>query len=225
MFVQTNNSRFIQLFRACCRTFCLTLLAVVQIAFVSGCAVTPKYPPQLAAFASGEEKLTSCPRIVGCYADKGEALTVEGQSAGEVSLSQLLCGDYPACAAADTVTVLEPEPDVIEIQFSKQGQSFTALRFSKYTWVKAWNCDSRVLGRPYYCSKGFMIIERGSEQHMDPILASGYVVGKDCILRKAVDGSLIVLQKESSMGIFLLFPVPLPSSHTWCRFPPIGDDF
>ena len=53
----------------------------------------------------------SRPVIAGRYTDKGEAFTVNGQSVGQVSITQLLFGD----AAADTVTVLEPELDMIKI--------------------------------------------------------------------------------------------------------------
>jgi len=221
---QTNSSRFNQIFRAYYRGLCLTLLAVAQIAFVSGCAVTPKYPSRLPAFTPGEEKLTSCPIIAGRYADKGEAFTVEGQSIGEVSLSKLLYGDNPAWASADIVRVLEPEPDVIEIQCFKQGQSLAAHRFSKYTWAKGWNWDSRVLGQPYYCVKGFVELGSGTESHTGAPALGMYVTEKGFLWRKAVDGSLIALQNESILGIAVIVPFRVRRC-TWCRFTPLGDDF
>ena len=163
----------------------------------------------------------SCPRIAGRYADKGEAFTVKGQSVGQVSLSQLLLGADPAFAGADTVTVVEPESDVIEIQVFKQGQSVTARRFSQYAWRKAWNWHSSKYGQPYYCAKGFLEIDREGE-HGGASGLGGYAAGKDCLLRKAVDGSLIVLQREETMGIVLIVPF-YARRDIWCRFPPIDD--
>ena len=165
----------------------------------------------------------SCPRIVGRYLDKGEVFTVKGESLGEVSLSKLLSGVDPTDASADTVTVLEPEPDVIEIQFFKQGQPLAGLRFSRYTWAKGWHWDNRVLGQPYYCAKGFVELGNGTASHGGAQGLGLYVAGKGCRWRKAVDGSLIALQDESVSGIAVIVPLRMRRC-TWCRFPPIGDD-
>jgi len=119
-------------------------------------------PSQIPAFAPGDEQLTSCPIIVGRYADKGEAFTEKGGSVGQVSLFQLLFGDDSTYASANAVMVLEPEPDVINIQFFKDRQSLTARRFSKYIWRKGWNWDHSVYGQPYYFVNGFLQIDSGA---------------------------------------------------------------
>lgn len=219
--IKKINGRLSTLSSLCFRVLCLFLLALAQILFVCGCAVTTgmERPSQIPAFAPGEEKLMSCPRITGRYADKGEAFTVKGQSVGQVSLFQLLFGNDPACAAADAVTVLEPELDVIDIHFFKEGQPLATRRFSKYTWEKGWNWDHRVLGQPYYCVNGFLEIDRGAEHHGAQGLGM-FVAGKSCLLRKAVDGSLIVLQRESALGIVVIVPFAARQD-IWCRFPPI----
>jgi hypothetical protein len=207
-----------------CRVLCLVLLVLAQILFICGCAVTTRMerPSQIPAFAPGDEKLMSCPRIAGRYMDKGEAFTVKGQSVGQVSLSQLLFGDNPAYAAADAVTMLEPESDVIDIHFFKEGQSLAVQRFSKYTWGKGWNWDHRVYSQPYYCVNGFLQIDRGAEHHGAQGLGM-FVAGKGCLLRKAVDGSLIVLQRENSLGIVVIVPFGAKQD-IWCHFSSISDD-
>ena len=185
----------------CCRILCLFLLALTQTLFVCSCAVTTGMarPSHIPAFVPGDEQLMSCPRIAGRYADKGEASTVKGGSVGQVSLSQLLFGDDPSNASADDVTVLEPEPDVIEIQFLKDRQSLTSRRFSKYTWGKGWNWDHRVYGQPYYCVNGFLQVDSRAEHHGAQGIGM-FVEGKSYLLRKAVDQSLIVLQKERALS-------------------------
>ena len=111
MFTQNNTSRLTALFTPCCCVLYIVLLALSQILFVCGCSAISKRPFQIPASAPGDEKLMSRPVIAGRYTDKGEAFTVNEQSVGQVSISQLLFGD----AAADTVTVLEPELDMIKI--------------------------------------------------------------------------------------------------------------
>jgi hypothetical protein len=201
---------------------------LTQILLVCGCAVTPKRPSQIPAFAAGDEKLMPSHRIVGRYADKGEAFTDKGKSLEQASLSQLLFGSDPVYAEADTVNVVEPESDVIDFQFSQKGQSVTTRRISKYTWSKATggrgifaNWDSSKYGQPYYVVKGFIDIAI-SESHGGASGVGMYVAGTDCLLRKGIDGSLIVLQKESGFAVVVI--VPVGGSHcTWYRFPPIAD--
>jgi hypothetical protein len=178
-------------------------------------------PSQIPAYAPGDEQVMSCPRIVGRFADKGEAFTVKGGNVGQASLSQLLFGDDPANATTDDVTVLETEPDVIEIQFFKDRQSLTSRRLSKYTWAKGWNWNHSVYGQPYYCVNGFLQIDRGAEHHGAQGIGI-FVEGKSYLLRKAVDQSLIVLQRESAFGIAVIMPFGAKQD-IWFRFPPIED--
>jgi hypothetical protein len=250
MFTQTNNPKFTAPFSPRRRAFYSVLFALAQILLVCGCAVIPKHPEQIPAFAPGDGKFGSAPKIAGHYANKGEAFTVKGESLGQVLLSRLLFIDQPASpaqasygrtadkvkallgdnstSAADSVTVLEPEPDMVELQFFKQGQSVATRRFSKYTWNRAtggWgifaNWDSSTLGQPYYEVKGFMDIGI-SESHGGVPGVGMYVSGMDCLLKKGVDGSLIVLQRESGFGAFVIVPV-WNRRDMWGRFPPIED--
>jgi hypothetical protein len=125
-------------------------------------------------------------------------------------------------AAADTVTVLEPELDMIEIQLFKHGQLVALRRFSKYTWRKAWTWDSSKLGQPYYGVKGFLEIDRGVK-HGGASGLGMYATGTDCLLRKAVDGSLIVLQRKTALGAVVIVPFATRQD-IWCHFPPVIED-
>ena len=207
--LRARNSRFTALFTAGRHTSWRVML-LVPILLVCGCSITPKRPSQIPAFASGDEQLMSCPRIVGRYANTGEAYTVNGERMGQVSLSCLLFGADPDCVGAAAVTVEEPEADVIEFQVFNRGQVAAMRLFGKITWWGKW--DSRRCSQPYKCAKGFLLIERGSE-HNDLLELGVYAAGKDCLLRKGVDGSLIVLQKAD---------LPFSASgDLWYRFPPI----
>jgi len=161
---------------------------------------------------------------MGRYSDSGQAFTNQGISAGQMSLSKLLFGSDQACVEADSVNVVEPEPEVIDFQFCKDGQPVATRRVSKYTWKRATgghgvfeNWDSSKYGQPYYSVKGFLDIPI-KESHDGP----GIYFGTDYLLRKAIDGSLIVVQKDSGFGVVVA--VPVWGSHcTWYRFPPIAD--
>jgi len=204
------------------------LLISLLAAGLCGCAITPKRPPQIPAFAAADEKFGSCPKIMGRYSDSGQAFTNQGISAGQMSLSKLLFGSDLACVEADSVNVVEPEPEMIDFQFCKDGQPVATRRVSKYTWNRATggygvfeNWDSSKYGQPYYSVKGFMDIPI-KESHGGAAGVGMYVSGTDCLLRKGIDGSLVVVQKDSGFGVVVI--VPFWSSHcTWYRFPPIAD--
>ncbi len=213
---------------------------LVLIFLVCGCAAISRHPAQIPAFVSGNEQYGVAPKISGSYTNKGEAFTVEGKSLGTVLLSRLLLvdvprasswqggvsnkvsalyGDDPARPAADSVTVLEPEPDVFEMQFSSHGQSVATRRFSKYT--SQWTWDSAKLGQPYNAVEGFVNITT-REEHGGASGYSGgggmYQEGEECFLRKAVDGSLIVLHRAQGFGLLLIVPFG-GREDFWCRFP------
>ena len=221
MFAQSNKAKFPTLFTARHRTLCLCSFTLAQILLVCGCNLVPKQrPPQIPAFVPGDEKLSSVPRIAGRYADKGEAFTKKGKSVGQVSLSGLLFGSDPAYAEADVVNIVESEPDTIVIQVLKKGQSVAQRRLSKYTGQ--WSWDSSKLGQPYCGHHGFLLVQISVKRYdgsLGPV--SGGSEGVSCLLRKAVDGSLIVLQREAGT-VFVIVPL-IWSNNTWYRFPPIAD--
>ena len=226
MHAQSGNSRLTACFRLGGRALCLILL-FMRFLFVCGCAVAPKPPSQIPAFAAGDENLMSCPKIVGRYADKGEAFTDNGRSLGRVFLSRLLFGSNPVSTEADTVNVVEAQPDVIDFQFSKKGRLVATRRISQYTWSRATggrgifaNWSHSNYGQPYHAVKGFIDIGT-SESHGGASGVGMYVAGTDCLLRKGIDGSLLVLKKESGFAVAVIVPVG-GSNFTWYRFPPIA---
>jgi hypothetical protein len=195
---------------------------MLVLIFIWGCAVPLKQPVQIPALVPGEKKFGATPNIAGSYANEGEAFTVNGKDLGPVLLSRLLMVDN----SADSVTVLQSEPEVIDMQFNKQGQSIAMRRFSLYTWKRATgktgifaDWDSNRYGVPYYAVKGFVdIVINQSSKGFPPIGFS--VAGEECLLRKAVDGSLIVIHREESGGMVLIVPYGV-SGDTWCHFSPI----
>ena len=202
------------------------IFSFLQLLLICGCAVTPQRPPPLPAFVTSVAKGRPCQTILGQYANQGEAFTEKGKSLGHGFLSQLLFDATPASNGADTVTVLESAPEVIDFQFSTNGQSVVTHRISKYTWSRATggqgifaNWDGRKYGQPYFCVKGFLAVGI-SESHGSIFSAGMYATGTDCLLRKGVDGSLIVLQKASHFAVIAIVPV-CGSPCTWYRFLPI----
>jgi hypothetical protein len=235
-------SHFVPRFRA----LCLVLFALAQVFFGCGCATISKQPVQIPALVPGDEKFGASPKLAGRYANEGEAFTVKGEKLGPVLLSRLLLVDNfaashssnyvnarygvnPAHAAADSITVLQLEPDMIEMQFFEQGQPVATRRFSEYTWRRAtaagWGIfahwDGSKYGHPYYAVKGFMDIETRAEIGGIPGIG-GSQEADECLLRKAVDGSLIVLYREEYVGILVIVPL-WRRYDVWCRFPPIAD--
>ncbi len=221
--------------------------ATLFMLHICGCAVVPKQPGQISALVPVDKNVGATPKISGSYANVGDAFTVKGENLGRVLLSRLLLiepppatcwcvgisnktrvlyGINPSYTGANSVMVAEP--DVIEMQFFREGQSVAMRRYSKYTWSRATgghgifaNWDSNKYGQPYYPVKGFLDIGT-REEHGGAAGIGGYAEGEDCLLRKAVDGCLIVLHREQHFGIFVMVPFG-GTEDIWCRFPPIED--
>lgn len=225
------------------------LCALAPILFAGGCAL-PRPPVQISAFVPKDAHSEATPNIAGTYANQGDAFTVKGENLGPVLLSRLLLidklparswqggisnqvnalyGVNPAYAAADSVVVVKKEADMIETQFFKQGQAVTGRRFSKYSWNRAtskgWgifaNWDQSKYGEPYFVVKGFLDITT-QEEHAGAAGIGFYQKGNECFLRKAVDGSLIVLHRAQLFGAVEIVPF-WSNDYIWCRFPPIEE--
>ena len=202
------------------------IFSFLPLFLICGCAVTPQRSLQLPAFATGDENFLPCSKIMGRYANQGEAFTEKGERLGPGFLSQLLFDSNFTGATAEAVNVVESEPDVIDFQFSMKGHSIVTHRLSKYTWRRATggqgifaNWDGRKYGQPYFCVKGFLAV--GISESQGSIFGAGmYAAGTDCLLRKGVDGSLIVLQKVSHFAVIAIVPVG-GSQYTWYHFPPM----
>ena len=188
---------------------------------VCSCSPIPNYPAQFPALALSAEETAvrhppldrplvpqplKCPNIAGRYSDKGRALSPNGKELGQISLTQILHWNDPRIAAtatnADTVVVIGPEEDVIEIQ-SWQG----AVQVS--TWrqhrLPQEEPGGRVVGATFICERGFVRLARS--YHGD---WSG--LGSDFLwVRRAVDGSLIAYHHVGGAG-----------ENAWYRFLPVS---
>jgi len=223
------------------------LCALAPILFAGGCAL-PRPPVQISAFAPEETNSEATPNIAGIYANQGDAFTVKGENLGPVLLSRLLLidkfqapswqggisnqvhalyGANSAYADADSVIVLKKEPDMIEMQFFKQGHAVAGRRVSKYTWNRAtskgWgifaNWDQNKYGEPYFVVKGYLDITT-QEEHAGAAGIGFYQKANECLLRKAADGSLLVLHRAQLFGAVGIAPF-WSNDYIWCRFPPI----
>lgn len=192
----------------CCRLglpgACL-LLALWQ----TGCANLPEYPSQLPALSPAQKKFGVCPVIAGRYADKGSAFSTKGEPLGKVSLSQLVHGNRSnpdtGLADADVVVVLGPEDRVLELQSWREGRQVDTMK---------WRGDFRYSNHnPYICQWGFVTLFPNFQ-------SSGAGSDESLRLRKAADGSLIVLHhKETVDSLPYMVPVPIVDNK-WYQFPP-----
>jgi hypothetical protein len=202
------------------RRFFLLSVTVAELQFIIGCAVIPDFPQELPRLVAGDEKFTSaCPDLAGRYRDKGEAFSPEGNRAGEVSLSQILHGDDAAFAEAESVVAVA-DRDSIEIRSLKNGAPFALWRTTYLTREKYLSEGGRASLDSYICTRGFVQITRENHLQGEPL---GAGVGSDLVfLRKAVDGSMIVLHRADA-GALILWIVPVPLRRPiklWYRFPP-----
>jgi hypothetical protein len=235
MLPHLNNSRSVTPMAPSAHIPIMALLVAAQLVLSCGCAVVPSRPAQVPALVSAREKLGETPSISGTYTNEGEAFTVNGKTLGSVLLSRLLYvdkrdantyaggfsnkvaalyGPNAVHLTADCVTVIEPRPDCMEIQFFHRGESVAVRRFSKYAWH--WSWDTKKLGQPYYAVKGFLDINT-QEEHGGASGIGGFHEAEDCLFRKAVDGSLIVLHRQQFFGIFVIVPF-WGTESMWCRF-------
>lgn len=180
----------------------------------------PERPAVMPAFAGGDEQPATPFGIAGEYVDEGEAFGADGTPLGPVSLSKLLLGEDPALAGTDAVAVLSPAPDIMELRPLRAGQPLTTRRFSEYTWSKARAWDANEFGQPYYPANGFLSIDRGVE-HAGAAGIGMYAAGGSCLLRKGIDGSLIVLRQDVAFGVVVVVPFA-KRQDVWARFAPAG---
>ena len=212
--------------RCSLRTLSL-LLTLAQMQLLTGCALIfrPEYPSQLPPLLSGEVNSGLCPDITGHYSDKGKVLTPKGETAGEVSLSQLLHNDDPCFAQADSVVVLGPKQvlvpgyeaqEMFEIKSLKNGQPFATWR--QPLFKLGVTIDSR---QSYNCQRGFVEILRYVSY--GGIYFTAVWENHDYLwLRQAIDGSLIVLHKDCSLGAIVVVPFATERD-LWYRFPPVPE--
>ena len=219
--ISIHRERIHQRHRLLCD--CKILISWIAILPLVGCAYIPNYPPQLSPLTSADTTIEVCPNISGRYADKGLAISPDGQALGEVSLIKIFHEKYydkfPYFKDADTVIVMAPEKDVIEIQ-SLQGEKHIA------TWKQAKYDDRRrkgnfsdEMGKTYGCISGFVRLARSYA--FDATYGALYGASDFLYARKAVDGSLSIYHRAGWAVIVFLIPVWHMEHNEWYSFPPV----
>jgi hypothetical protein len=178
-----------------------------------GCRVIPGYPPQLPPLATVETLRGAAPDITGRFSNKGEAFSPDGRAMGEVSLSDLIYGTEGAGPGAirrpDAVAILGPTNAVLTLKFLERNQVVSAV----------WRRDGHPYATPdtYVGNKGFnWLIVR--TEHGGAAGIGGYASEESIWLRKARDGSLIVLHRKVATGMALIVPFA-GAANRWCWFP------
>jgi hypothetical protein len=196
------------------------ILVVLLCFFTSGCAALPNYPSQLSPLVPGDERAFSdCPDIAGRYSDRGIVISPEGKDLGYVSLTQIFhekdSGGAANLTNADTVMVIGPEKDRLEIQ-SWQG----AIQLS--TWEKPKKeVTGSDFGGGFTCQRGFINFYRAYSSGAEKI---GVGFSADVLwLRKAVDGSLIIYHRDRWAALIFVIPIWHTKQNAWYSFPPVGE--
>ncbi|MGD0857534.1 MAG: hypothetical protein ABSA18_17325 [Dehalococcoidia bacterium] len=184
-------------------------LVCICILGLSGCA--PQLPANLPSLSQGDETDGNCNVIDGRYKDKGEIISQDGKLIGKVSLTQLLHGGEDSIYEnVDTVLVVGPFNDLVEAHSLANGtEKLSWSQSSEYQ--NSTNC--------FICKRGCVVLNLW---HFANVLVPPRfsLEGKRSLwCRKAVDGSLIVLDWAISYGFVIVIPY---WSHdiTWYRFKP-----
>ena len=168
--------------------------------------------------------------LSGRYLDKGTAFSKDGKPLGEGSLTKSLYKLGPSLGAgltnSDVVVVVGPQNDVIEVQWWQgdehiatmtrpglTGETVRALR-------QAGRSDEAISRETYQWQKCFVRLVLGSAAGVSPVVSGGYE--ESLRLRKAVDGSLVVLHRNAGFWVVVAAPVWRQQAE-WYRFPPVGD--
>jgi hypothetical protein len=166
----------------------------------------------------GETAFEVCPQVAGRYADTGTG--GNGTGLGPVSLTTLLYSDSPRTPAgtADVVVVRGPERDILQIESFAKGSAIAAFERRRLSTEHA----AQVRHKGYICEKGFVRIRDHAEYGSLSPAPAAVFSSEGMWLRKAIDGSLIMLHVKHSSGLVLV--IPYANAETvWYRFPPTAE--
>ena len=183
---------------------------------LAGCAVVPNYPAALPELAPADTRVGVSPDITGRYTDRGQGFSPAGESEGEMSLTQLLGVRAPGGSVlsnAEVVVIAGPANGVLELQSFQGDELLGTLRRPE--------TDAASVGSAYpetYAgNKGFVFLPVETTHSGSPGVG-GYAIDESLWLRKAVDGSLVVLHRNVGAGVIVVVPV-WRRSDVWYRFP------
>lgn len=189
---------------------------------LSGCSIFPPYPSNFPALEHVSTKLEACPPIAGRYSDIGEAVSADGSSVGSVSLTKLLHMRDKLLAVPEIVVSSDAGAHV-QIDSFRGSERIATWQQAKLTKEAYLASGDSAAGKTYLCQDGYVRLglSYGTQGGgAGPLIVLG--VRSDFLwLRKANDGSLVVLHTDlSGYVIMLLFPVGT-FDKVWYRFPPL----
>lgn len=187
------------------------LLGLVLL--IAGCSPIPPPPKGLPPLTAPGVPVQRCTEIAGYYRDVGIAISGSGKSLGPMSLTRILHLNKSA-AAADVVVLRGPHNDILEVESFKGDTSVALL---KKQLIKEIHEKYRPLG--FACTDGFVPfhIETHSGS-LAPAPVAGFA-GHELWLRRAADGSLVVVDIHSGGGVIGVIPWG-NSENIWYSFPP-----
>lgn len=199
-------------------TIRLTALSAL-LACLVGCSVIPTYPAAFPELMPTDTRVGVSPDIAGRYADKGQGFSPEGKALGEASLTALLQARDPdgmQLAKADLVVVTGPSNGELRLQSFLGDKLLATLQRPESDLAAGGSA------RPgtYVGNRGFVVLPVESTSSGAAGIGGG-ISQEDIWLRKAQDGSLIVLHRHMGAGVVVIVPV-WARNDAWYRFPAIA---
>lgn len=209
------NSQMIfqDLFRPCMsrNKYALGLL-FISIFGISGCTIP--YPSNFASLTKTDESYGKCPDIEGRYNDKGDIISLEGKPIGKISLTYLLHGgEESSFDKVDTIVIIGHLNNLIEAHSLTNGTEI-------FSWSQS--AEYKNPTGNYVCKRGYVVLNLWSYANVSipPVHSlQGY---RNLWCRRAVDGSLIVLDREANRGLILVLPY-WSDNNIWYRFRPVKE--
>jgi hypothetical protein len=183
---------------------------------LAGCAVVPNYPAALPELAPADARAGVSPDLTGRYADRGQGISPGGESAGERSLTELLgvrAPDGSVLGNAEVVVIAGPANGVLELRSFQGDELLGTLRRPESTAASVGSAYPET----YAGNKGFVFLPVETTHSGAPGVGA-YATDESLWMRKAIDGSLVVLHRNAGAGVIVLLPV-WRRSDVWYRFP------
>jgi hypothetical protein len=190
----------------------------LALAALCGCSVIPAYPTSFPELTPAEARYGVAPDIRGRYRDRGLALSPDGEELGSASLRDLLRGGARPGTASPESPELVVEVGVVdgflELHFLRNGEEVESLTRREVRVEQGEGADER----SYVGNKGFAVLPVGTTSGGAGGVGA-VVIEESLWCRRAVDGSLVVLQREFGAALLVLVPV-WRTNTVWYRFPP-----
>ena len=183
---------------------------------LAGCAALPDYPAALPDLTPADDRVGVSPDISGRYSDRGQGFSPDGESLGEMSLTRLLgvrSADGSVPASAEVVVITGPANGMLELQALQGDQLLATLVHPESAAASV----GSIYPGTYAGNQGFVCLAVETAHGGAPGVG-GYMIDESLLLRKAVDGSLVVLRRNVGAGAIVMIPV-WRRSETWYRFP------